>query len=138
MRVSSLLWAVLVSFGGYGLQGLDTDALRRLDDYDVLLPGMIDEAAMTVSHVWQNGGANDMWYSRFLCDTDPLPVTNNVLVTDGGKVDPMNNTNWARVFEVDRSDPGEIVFQLSVKDLSPTNPQGWTTYRAERLPSVYP
>jgi L-arabinokinase len=38
--------AVLVSFGGYGLQGLDTDALRRLDDYDVLLPGMIDEAAM--------------------------------------------------------------------------------------------
>jgi L-arabinokinase len=37
---------VLASFGGYGLEDLDTDALRRLEGYHVLLPGMIDEAAM--------------------------------------------------------------------------------------------
>jgi hypothetical protein len=37
---------VLTSFGGYGLQGLHEDALRSLDGYHVLLPGMVDENAM--------------------------------------------------------------------------------------------
>jgi hypothetical protein len=37
---------VLTSFGGYGLEGLNVDALRSLGDYHVLLPGMIEEAAM--------------------------------------------------------------------------------------------
>ena len=37
---------VLASFGGYGLEGLNTDALRDLRGYHVLLPGMIDETAM--------------------------------------------------------------------------------------------
>jgi len=38
--------AVLTSFGGYGLDGLNVDALRALPGYHVLLPGMIDEIAM--------------------------------------------------------------------------------------------
>jgi UDP:flavonoid glycosyltransferase YjiC (YdhE family) len=38
--------AVLTSFGGYGLDGLNVDALGSLPGYHVLLPGMIDEAAM--------------------------------------------------------------------------------------------
>lgn len=37
---------VLTSFGGYGLESLDQTALRSLDGYHVLLPGMIDENAM--------------------------------------------------------------------------------------------
>jgi L-arabinokinase len=37
---------VLTSFGGYGLEGLNVDALRRLAGYHVLLPGMIDENAI--------------------------------------------------------------------------------------------
>ena len=37
---------VLTSFGGYGLEGLDEDALRAMPGYHVLLPGMIDENAM--------------------------------------------------------------------------------------------
>lgn len=37
---------VLASFGGYGLEGLNTDALHALRGYHVLLPGMIDETAM--------------------------------------------------------------------------------------------
>ncbi len=36
----------LTSFGGYGLDGLDENALRSIDGYHVLLPGMIDENAM--------------------------------------------------------------------------------------------
>jgi L-arabinokinase len=37
---------VLTSFGGYGLDGLNIDALRSLPGYHVLLPGMVDERAM--------------------------------------------------------------------------------------------
>jgi hypothetical protein len=37
---------VLVSFGGYGVEGLNTGALRQLAGYRVLLPGDVDEAAM--------------------------------------------------------------------------------------------
>ena len=37
---------VLASFGGYGLEGLNIEALRNLPGYHVLLPGMIDETAM--------------------------------------------------------------------------------------------
>lgn len=39
----------LVSFGGYGLEGLDVAALRHVQGYRVLLPGDIDEAAMYAS-----------------------------------------------------------------------------------------
>jgi hypothetical protein len=37
---------VLTSFGGYGLDGLNVDALRSLPGFHVILPGMIDESAM--------------------------------------------------------------------------------------------
>jgi hypothetical protein len=40
---------VLMSFGGYGLQGLDGSALVKMPGYHVLLPGMIDEDAMYAS-----------------------------------------------------------------------------------------
>jgi hypothetical protein len=36
----------LTSFGGYGLDGLNVDALESLPGYHVLVPGMIDEKAM--------------------------------------------------------------------------------------------
>jgi L-arabinokinase len=38
--------AVLTSFGGYGIDGLNVEALRSLPGYHVLLPGMTDETAM--------------------------------------------------------------------------------------------
>jgi hypothetical protein len=37
---------VLPSFGGYGIDGLDVAAIRRLRGYRVLMPGDVDEAAM--------------------------------------------------------------------------------------------
>lgn len=37
---------VLTSFGGYGVEGMDADAIRAMPHYHVLLPGMIDEQAM--------------------------------------------------------------------------------------------
>ena len=37
---------VLTSFGGYGLEGLNVEALCSIPGYRILLPGMIDEDAM--------------------------------------------------------------------------------------------
>jgi hypothetical protein len=37
---------VLTSFGGYGLEALNGDALRQLDGYHVLLPGTFDDRAL--------------------------------------------------------------------------------------------
>jgi L-arabinokinase len=37
---------VLTSFGGYGIEALNEDALRTMTGYHVLLPGAIDENAM--------------------------------------------------------------------------------------------
>ncbi|MFA5907153.1 MAG: hypothetical protein WC815_00090 [Vicinamibacterales bacterium] len=37
---------VLVSFGGYGLDGLNVEALRQLAGYRILLPGDVDEPAL--------------------------------------------------------------------------------------------
>jgi L-arabinokinase len=37
---------VLTSFGGYGIAGLDAEALQSMRGYHVLLPGMIDEHAI--------------------------------------------------------------------------------------------
>ena len=37
---------VLTSFGGYGIEGLNEEALRSLDGYHVLLPGVLDEHSM--------------------------------------------------------------------------------------------
>lgn len=37
---------VLTSFGGYGVEGLSSEAIRAMSGYHVLLPGMIDEPAI--------------------------------------------------------------------------------------------
>lgn len=46
LGIPSDVRAVLVSFGGYGLEGLNVAALRSLPGYYVLVPGMVDERAM--------------------------------------------------------------------------------------------
>ncbi len=112
--------------------------LPTADRYSRALEVDIDRAKLTVSQVWDNGGAENKWYSGFLCDADALSATDNVLVCDGAKLDPATQKLWARVFEVTRDDPGEIVFQVRVQDQDPSNPGGWTCYRAERLAGVYP
>jgi hypothetical protein len=66
-----------------------------------------------------------------------------VLITDGGRVvqpnglpgvHPAQGRKWARILEVTHTTPAEVVFEVLIDDLS----QGWTVYRSERLPSLYP
>jgi hypothetical protein len=80
---------------------------------------------MTVSEEWVYGGAGDELYSSAFGDTDLLPVSGTVLVTDGGRVtgadgrpsdDFFNDRVWARIVEVTHSTPPEKVFELVVGD----------------------
>ena len=104
----------------------------------------IDEAAMEVSQPWSYGepGA-DAFYSRYLSDADWLPVTGNILVTDGARetgpdgrpLETPERKRWVRIVEVTHSDPPEIVFEAILEE----DPQyGVHIYRAKRLPSLYP
>jgi len=97
----------------------------------------VDPAQRTVAQVWAYGGPEDPWYSSFLGDADELPTTGNVLVADGGKTAP-DSRAFARLVEVTRSDPPQIVFEVLIDDDSGEPPFSWTVYRAERLAGVYP
>ena len=69
-----------------------------------------------------------------------LPLTGNVLVTDGGEVAlpvgthaPMGfGKNWAQVMEVARDGTDDVVFGLELKDERPQ--VGWSIYRSLRIP----
>jgi arylsulfate sulfotransferase len=105
----------------------------------------VDAEAMEVRQVWTWGGPDDeLFYSSFVSDADWLPVTGNVLVTDGARETDDNGVNaergegtnyWARIVEVTHTEPAEKVFELNVKEGGNGN---WHVYRAERLPSLYP
>ena len=103
----------------------------------------IDETAGTVSTLWEFGGAEDNWFfSTFICDTDFMPKTGNILITDGGRIKDKDGNDtgsfvgrhWARIIEVTRDTPAEKVFELHIEEPS----MGWAVYRSERLPSLYP
>jgi hypothetical protein len=100
----------------------------------------IDPALMTVTQVWEWGGAKDeFFFSAALGDADWLPVTGNVLVTDGFRVNPGPPIRrFARLVEVTRTDPAEKVFEVVLRDPSGQPGVGWRVYRSERLPSLYP
>lgn len=104
----------------------------------------IDEERGTFRQVWSHGGRpGEIFFTAFLGDTDFLPRTGNVLVTDGGRIrrpdgsfgiHPNEGQKWARVFEVTRTEPSRVVFEVVLDDPA----WGWTVYRSERLPSLYP
>ena len=103
----------------------------------------VDEESMEVRQVWSFGGEGDeRFYSEYICDTDWMPTTGNVLVTDGGKYtdadgSPMESPGerrWARVVEVTHTMPAEKVFELHITG----EPEmGFHVYRADRIPTLY-
>ena len=104
----------------------------------------VDEENMQVTEVWSYGGPGDeRFFANFQGDADWMPQTSNVLIAYGGMVSdaegiPLGVTaghNWARIVEVTHDTPAEKVFELFIDD---QRPEGWSVYRAERLPSLYP
>jgi arylsulfate sulfotransferase len=103
------------------------------DRYSRAVEYRIDDDAGTVAQVWAFGGPDDPWYSGALGDADHLAETGNLLVTDGFRTAD-DGGRWARAFEVTRTDPGEVVWEIAARG----DEVGWTIYRAERLQSIYP
>ena len=108
----------------------------------------INEDTKQVTQVWEFGEFDDpVRYAPFIGDADMQPLTGNVLITHGGVTTdaeglPTDNIFAAKtsvyIIEVTHTTPGEKVFELSIVDPTPETANGWTTYRAERLPSLYP
>lgn len=118
------------------------------ESYSRAVEFAVDETAMTVSQTWSYGGpgeevGDEHFYSRYLSDTDWLPQTGNILITDGaretnkdGVAVPQSEARlWARIVEVTHDDPAEKVFELIVEQ---DEGRGVHIYRAEKLPSLYP
>jgi arylsulfate sulfotransferase len=104
----------------------------------------IDPDKLEFRELWSYGGRpGEIFFTPFLGETDWLPRTGHVLVTDGGRVTqpdglpgfhPAQGRKWARILEVTHETPAEVVFEVLLDD-----PRcGWTVYRSERLPSLYP
>ena len=105
------------------------------DSYSRAVEYEVNAGAMRVRQRWAYGGTEEArFYSSFLSDADWLPQTGNVLITDGARTreldtggDEPEQRRWARVVEVAREEPAEIVFELVIDDDSPV---GWHVYRA--------
>jgi len=119
------------------------------DNHSRAVEFAVNEAAMTVAQVWSYGGpADEIFYSPFICDADRLPVTGNVLITDGGRVVDGDGTpsdlpaaegnhTWARLVEVTHTTPAVKVWEVQIGNPDPDS-ESWTVYRSERLPGLYP
>ena len=120
------------------------ESMATKDCYSRAVEYAVDEETMEVRQVWSYGGPGDeLYYSSYISDTDWMPTTGNVLVTDGGRrsdadwntVDNDDDVyRWARIVEVTHTMPAEKVFELVIRG---DPPAGWHVYRAERLPSLY-
>ena len=114
------------------------------DNFSRAVEYEIDEEKMEFRQVWSYGGPEDeIFFSPFLGDVDWLPKTGNVLITSGGAVraadgsnanHPAHGRKWALIIEATHDQPAQKVFEIRIDDPA----SGWTVYRAERLPSLYP
>ncbi|HET7289335.1 MAG TPA: aryl-sulfate sulfotransferase [Thermodesulfobacteriota bacterium] len=108
----------------------------------------INKDTKQVTQVWEFGEFDDpIRYAPFIGDADMQPITGNVLITHGGVTNdaeglPSDNIGLSKtsvhIIEVTHTTPGEKVFEISIVDPTPEIANGWTTYRSERLPSLYP
>jgi hypothetical protein len=101
---------------------------------------LIDPIAMTTRQAWKYGARlqtdPDHFFSRFICDADQLPVTGNVLVTNGGIQEVGVPVRYTELIEVTYTRPPVEVFKATIRD--PSDLDNWTVYRAERIPTLYP
>jgi hypothetical protein len=118
------------------------------DNFSRAVEFSIDEDTMQVTQVWEFGQFDDpVRFAPFIGDADMQPLTGNVVITHGGVTTdaegmpsdsiPTSKTS-VYIIEVTHTTPGQKVFELSIVDPTPETANGWTTYRSERLPSLYP
>lgn len=135
---------ILLYDNGGPRAGAYEEGLPLEERYSRIVEFAVDEEAMNVEQVWTYAGRTDeSFYSGYLSDADWLPITGNILITDGARETSDDGVNadgedanyWARIVEVTHTEPAEIVYEVHLKDGGNGN---WHIYRAERLPSLYP
>lgn len=135
---------ILLYDNGGRRAGAYLEGMPLEERYSRVVEFAVDEEAMTVEQVWTYDGRPDnSFYSSFVSDADWLPVTGNVLITDGARRTNDNGVNadgedtnyWARIVEVTHTEPAEVVFEVHLKEGGVGN---WHIYRGERLSSLYP
>lgn len=124
------------------------EKLPATENFSRAVEYSVNEETMEIEQVWEYSGSEDeSIYAPFVGDADSLPLTGNVLINFGGIIkdelgDPSDNVGTGkgsiRIIEVTHTVPAEKVFDLSIEDDSPEVIDGWQSYRAERLPSLYP
>jgi len=92
----------------------------------------IDPKARTCRQIWEFRDEQP-FRSRFLCDVDEVPGSDNVIVTDGGR-QTKEGQYWARILEVTRSTPSEKVFEIQIHF---PQGEGCTIYRSDQFSSLY-
>ncbi len=114
------------------------------DSFSRAVEYAVDEDNMTVTQVWSYGGGPEdkTYFANFVSDADWMTDTGNVLIDFGGLVSDDEGRfvaggthNWTRIVEVTHETPARKVFELFV---NAEPPEGWFSFRAERIPSVYP
>jgi arylsulfate sulfotransferase len=105
----------------------------------------INDETREVSQVWEyRGPADEPFFSFYISDTDRLPETGNILITDGGRETgpdgrPARRDKtpdfWSRVLEVTHTEPAEKVFEVIFRE---PLPKRWHSYRSQHLSSLYP
>jgi len=99
----------------------------------------IDPVNMTSLQIWWYGspavGSEQHMFSRFICDADPLPESDNIPVTNGGNFEIGVPVNHVLLLELTRTRPAVKVFEATIKDENEL--ESWTVYRSERIPSLY-
>ena len=113
-----------------------------VDNFSRVVEYEIDEEAMTIRQLWAYGEAeNERFYTTFLGDADPLPLTGNVLVTAGGFVVnerglpidfPSAGWHKVRIQEITRTNPSETVFEIVIDEGMAEEARGWSVFRASR------
>lgn len=94
---------------------------------------MVDRLNMRVRQIWEYGG-QEPFYSHFLGEVDESAESENLIITDGGRLDREKGQFWARIVEVTRDQPARVVYELHFT--RPGTP-GCTVYRSERYRSLY-
>ena len=113
------------------------------DSYTRAVEYSVNEETMEVSQVWVYGPEDEHFYARYLGDVDWQEQTDNILITIGAQETNAEGKNaapgpgtqrWARLVEVTHEQPAEKVWEMRLQE----DDSGWSIYRAERLPSIYP
>ena len=60
-------------------------ALAAPESYSRAVEYLVDPQAMSVQQIWSYGPDQEIFYSPFISEADPLPQTGNILITDGGR-----------------------------------------------------